>query len=203
MLPTTSLCLHYRIATSRKREIVAGRGQWDTRSGAGFARGRDQQHTWSGVELRSTSGSGAHLVGGRATLDVGSRGRAAPAVGSRKSAGAPRRTASRIPLTVAARRTFRRTTRSARFIHPLASVDPSSPRRSPGQIGRWCAGCAPSARFRVGVHRAASRDSEPVLRGATPRPPTPGAARPPTPDRRAQPALDPSPPPTMGPPDPD
>ena len=94
-----------------------------------------------------------------------------------------RRTASRIPLAVAAKRTFRRRTKTSAGHSPararkLALTAPASSRRSP----LWCAGSAPSARFRVGVHRDASRASEPVLRSAAAdsRPPTPGAARPQT-----------------------
>ena len=54
---------------------------------------------------------------------------------------------------------------------------------APGAGPNWpgrCAGCAPSARFRVGVHRAASRDSEAVLRGDAGPPPDRGRSPPPT-----------------------
>ena len=65
---------------------------------------------------------------------------------------------------------------------------PASSRRSLGQIGRGrCVGSAPSARSRVGVHRAASRDSESVLRAAADtRLPTAGRSPAPDSRRRAQ-----------------
>ncbi len=179
MPPTTSLCLRSRIATSRKREIVAGRGQWDTRSGAGFARGRDQQHTWSGVRggLRPRSEVGGGTAENRFSNPAHRRGKTHLSANNQISA-----------LHSPAR--VRRSVVSA----------PASPRRSPGQIGR--AG-ALGVRLRhvfgwgyiappQGIRNRSSAAPPPGPRLPTTGSPLPDAGRspPPTPDAGRSPAPD-------------
>ena len=201
MPPTTSLCLRSRIATSRKREIVAGRGQWDTRSGAGFARGRDQQHTWSGVRggLRPRSEVGGGTAENRFSNPAHRRGKTHLSANNQISAlHSPARVRRSVVSAPASPRRRLRAGRRAKLAglvrwvcafgtfsgggtsRRLKGFGTGPPRRHPP---------APDSRPRV--------PHSPTPGAARPRPPTPGAARPQTSDCGR------SPPPTMGPPDPD